>query len=121
MNVDIRLRHLFYRGDRKTVEVRTYTSRQRTTIRDLTGAELRWILAPAKGQAPTLEKTTAPGGGITITGTFNADPAVNTQVVVSAARVSARKVRRVTGTRVAQPLRSRRACGRRQCVPREHH
>jgi hypothetical protein len=82
MNVDIRLRHLFYRGDRKTVEVRTYTSRQRTTIRDLTGAELRWILAPAKGQAPTLEKTTAPGGGITITGTFNADPAVNTQVVV---------------------------------------
>jgi hypothetical protein len=81
MNVDIRLHHRFYRGDRKTVEVRTYTSRQRTTMRDLTGAELRWIMAPAKGQPATLEKTTAPDGGITITGTFDPDPAVNTQAV----------------------------------------
>lgn len=51
------------------------------TVKDITGWALSFVLKRRKGDADVdalLTKTTA-GGGVTIAGTFNADPLVNSQ------------------------------------------
>lgn len=51
------------------------------TCLDITGFALRWRLADRNGQK-TVRITKTTGSGISITGTFNATPSVNTQRAV---------------------------------------
>lgn len=67
-------------GEDKTLSFVIYTDSTKTVVRDVTGFALSWKLATAPGQAALLTKATG-GSGITISGVFNADPDVNTQVV----------------------------------------
>jgi hypothetical protein len=61
--------------------------RDGVTPQDIAGWALSWMVKKRKGDSDAealIEKTTAPGAGITITGVYNADPAVNTQRAVVA-------------------------------------
>jgi hypothetical protein len=66
-------------GTNKTLPFEIYSDDE-VTIEDVTGWACRWVLRRAKDDDPIiLDKTTV--SGITISGTYNADPAVNTQRV----------------------------------------
>jgi len=66
-------------GEDKRLEFTVYADADRTTVIDASGFALSWAIARTVTSPVLLEKTTV--SGITISGVFNADPAVNTQVV----------------------------------------
>lgn len=77
--------HRLYRGTARKLTFTVYAEMPSQTsagvIRDITAKELSWVLVTAKSADPaTLTKTT-PAAGVAILGTFNADPALNTQRV----------------------------------------
>lgn len=73
-------KHIF-RGEDKILEFTIFEDDDKTP-KDVTGWGLRWVLGLSPS-VPTvvLEKTSDPGGGITVVGTFSIDPALNTQRV----------------------------------------
>lgn len=73
----------WYVGEDKLLSFTIYTSTAKTAAKDITGWALSWKLRRKKPDADPALLTKATGGsGITITGTFNADPALNTQRAV---------------------------------------
>lgn len=68
----------FYLGEDKVLRVTVYTTAAKDACADVSGFALSWKLARAPGQTAVLTKTSG-GGGITISGAFNASPASNTQ------------------------------------------
>jgi len=66
-------------GEDKRLEFTVYADADLTTVIDASAFALSWAIARTVASAILLEKTT--GSGVTISGVFNADPAVNTQVV----------------------------------------
>lgn len=71
----------WFAGEDKVLKFPVYQA-DGVTPEDVTGWAFAWVLRKRDDDPdpPVLEKTTV-GGGITITGTYNADPAVNTQRV----------------------------------------
>jgi hypothetical protein len=67
-------------GEDKDLVFTIYTDDTKTAIQDVTGWALRWRLRKSDGSPVLIEKTSG-GGGIAVSGVFNADPAVNTQKV----------------------------------------
>lgn len=68
-------------GTDQSYEFTAYTSSAQTTIREITGWALSFLVKRKATDADVdavITKTTA-GGGIVISGTFNATPASNTQ------------------------------------------
>jgi hypothetical protein len=74
-DTDRLLRYSVYDGDPTAEEIAAGTA----TPLDVTGWDLAWVLRKKTNSAdpPLIEKTV--GAGITITGTFNSDPDINTQ------------------------------------------
>lgn len=70
---------LWFRGEDKKLQFTLYTSAAQTAIVDASGFALSWKLAIAPGAAALVTKTS--GSGISVSGAFNADPDLNTQVV----------------------------------------
>lgn len=70
----------WFLGEDKRLSVAVYADRDRTVPLNVTGMAMSWKLATAAGVAAAVTKTTG-GGGIAITGVFNADPALNSQRV----------------------------------------
>lgn len=74
------LRYTVYEGNPTAAEILAGTA----VLQDVAGWSLAWTLRKtAKAAAALIEKSTA-DGSITITGTFNLDPDVNTQRVLVA-------------------------------------
>jgi hypothetical protein len=69
----------FFAGEDVPLLFTIYADATQTTIQDVTGWALRWRLRKRDDSPVLVEKTTP--DGITITGVFNASPALNTQVV----------------------------------------
>lgn len=69
----------FHVGEDKKLRFSIYTDSTKTGVQDVTGFALSWKLATAPGQAALVTKTV--GSGIAISGVFNADPDLNTQVI----------------------------------------
>lgn len=73
----------WYVGEDKQLSYTVYTTNAKTVIQDVTGWALSWKLRKKRADAdPAILSKATGGSGITITGTFNSDPAVNTQRVV---------------------------------------
>lgn len=72
----------FYCGEDKILRWVVYSSAARTAIEDMTGADLKYVALRKRGGAVLLSKTSGSPGGISLEGSFNADPAVNTQRVL---------------------------------------
>ena len=70
----------FFIGEDKELVYTIYTDDTQATCLDVTGYALRWRLRKTDGSPVLIEKTTA-GGGIVISGVFNASPAQNLQRV----------------------------------------
>lgn len=72
-------------GDDTELEFTIYTSSAETTILDVTGAEIAFAIRKSdKSDTAEIEKTTegSPSPtGVSISGVFNADPAINDQTV----------------------------------------
>jgi hypothetical protein len=67
-------------GEDKTIPFEVYSSDE-ATIEDVTGWAIQWVLRKTVGDdAIVLSKTTG-AASVTITGSYDADPAVNTQRV----------------------------------------
>jgi hypothetical protein len=88
--------HRLYRGtDRKlvfTVYATMPSQASAGVILDITGKEASWVLVTAKSADPATLTKTSPSAGVAILGTFNADPAINTQrveVTIAAADTAA--------------------------------
>jgi hypothetical protein len=77
---DITTTDLWFRGEDKRLQFVNYASGAKAAVLDASGYALSWQLSTAPGQTPIITKTTG-GGGITVSGIFNADPALNTQVI----------------------------------------
>ena len=75
--------HMFV-GDDRFIQISVYEDHEETTPLDVSGQELVWILKTKDNSSTVLiEKSTAGSpAGITIQGSFNADPLINTQKVV---------------------------------------
>jgi hypothetical protein len=71
----------WFRGEDKELRFTIYTSAARTTVVDVSSWGMQWRLAEDQTGTVLVTKSTG-GSGIAVTGTFNADPDVNTQEVV---------------------------------------
>lgn len=76
--------HMFV-GDDRIIRIRVYEDHDPTVPLNVNGHDLMWILKHSD-ESPTvlISKSTggSPGGGIVVTGTFDADPDLNQQEVV---------------------------------------
>jgi len=79
LRVDITSDDRWFRGEDKRLQFVIYADASRAEVADASGFALSWKLASALGGTALVTKTT--GSGISVSGTFNADPALNTQVV----------------------------------------
>lgn len=71
------LRYTVYQGNPTAAEIAAVTA----IPQDVSGWSLAWTLRKKLTGAAMIEKLTGSPGGIAITGTYNVDPAVNTQRV----------------------------------------
>lgn len=69
----------WYVGEDKQLSFTIYTSAAKTTCQDIAGWALSWKLRKRKHDPDPALIAKATNAGISITGVFNADPAVNTQ------------------------------------------
>lgn len=67
-------------GEDKQLQFTIYTDATLAACQDVSGFTLSWSLAARPGATVALAKTL--GSGISVTGTFNASPPVNTQRIV---------------------------------------
>lgn len=68
----------WFTGEAKTLPFEIYSSDE-ATIQDVTGWSCSWTLRRVQGDDEILLTKTTGGSGITITGSYNATPATNTQ------------------------------------------
>ena len=67
-------------GEDKSLPFEVY-SQDEATIENVTGWAMQWVLRRVQGGDDVKLSKTTSGGGVAISGTYNADPAVNTQRV----------------------------------------
>lgn len=79
LEADITRDDRWHIGEDKKLRFTIYTDRTKTVVQDVTGFALSWRLRATPTGTVLLTKTT--GSGIAISGVFNADPAINTQVI----------------------------------------
>lgn len=75
-----------FKGKRKNIRFAVFADAACTVARDVAPFALAWALALDKGLAgpPLILKSNGGAGGLTVSGVFNADPALNTQRVTVA-------------------------------------
>lgn len=79
LRADITGDALWFRGEDKRLQFVVYADATRAAVVDASAFALSWKLTTAPGTAALVTKTT--GSGISVSGTFNADPTLNAQVV----------------------------------------
>lgn len=84
MTANITRDEKWYLGEDKVLRFAVYEDNTLATPIDVAAFALSWKLTTRPGATATLTKTTAVSGGITVTGVFNATPALNTQRVLVA-------------------------------------
>lgn len=78
---DITRDHRWHVGEDKKLRFTIYADAQQTACVDVSGFAVSWKLGTAAGTTGTVSITKTSGNGIGVAGVFNADPALNTQVI----------------------------------------